>query len=230
MLCIQRAFVKHRLCLSCLLAVAGGLYLPVGQTPMKLRLKSTSLGFGFCFGWLFLFGYPPVLSGWVKKSGEFQLFQELHQRNLSSSFRGQDITEWGNEFPIDVILLWHCGSAKDLKSRKSSVCCHLPSFCRFAPSFYMPCECWQTEFSSDLCGKVYTKSTPFLFLASEKEQLSISVISGAVNTAESHWSLKGLQFPRCCFPGSSGTSGMGSCHCAITGWLLRITEWFGKVP
>lgn len=51
---------------------AGGLYLPVGQTVVKLRLRSTSLGSGFCFGWLFLLGYPPVLSGrWVRKSGEF---------------------------------------------------------------------------------------------------------------------------------------------------------------
>lgn len=36
--------------------------------------------------------------------------------------------------------------------------------------------CWQTEFSSDLCGKVFTKSTVFVlfcFPASEKEELSI---------------------------------------------------------
>lgn len=151
-------------------AVAGGLYLPVGQTLVKLRLRSTCLGFGFCFGWLFWLPSSPV---WVDQEVWWvPAFSRIAPEKYVIIIQGLRHHREEKLVPIYVILLWHCGSAKDLKSRKSLVCYHLPSFYRFTLSFYMLCECWQTVNSAVIFVEVFTKSTPF-FSASEKEQLSI---------------------------------------------------------
>lgn len=152
-----RVFVKHRLCLSCLLALDGGLYLAVGQTPVKLRLRSTSFGFRVLF-WLVIFILATLCLGGSGSLVSSSFFKNC-TREVCHHHSGAKTSQSGkmsSNLCYFALTLWFSQGPKIQKILRM-----LPSFCRFTLSFYMPCECWQTVNSA---VTFVEKSSPNLHL------------------------------------------------------------------
>lgn len=88
--------------------------------------------------WLLVFIWLPSSPVWVDQEVWWvPAFSRIGPEKYVIIIQGPRHHRVEQRVPIYVILLQHCGSAKDLKSRKSLVFSHLPSIYRFTLSFYV---------------------------------------------------------------------------------------------